>query len=183
MKKPTPMAFVIHLGPSHPSGILRGLLITTLVLALSPAVHVAGARAQRSSLFAPVESSALQRATPRPPDDITIRRREVTIDLDTLAMARAAAKDPATAPAKLTLNLFDDAILTAIVNRTAPTSSGYSLSGRIENMEHGTMTLVVNGTVVVGAVHTPSGTYRISGGATSPYEISEVDESKLPLIR
>ena len=35
------------------------------------------------------------------------------------------------------------------------------------------MTLVVDGTVVVDAVHTPSGTYRISGGATSQHEISE----------
>ena len=154
-----------------------------LVVLLSPAVHVAGARAQRGTLFSPAESPALRSATPPPPDDITIRRRQVTIDLDTLAMARAAARDPAGGPAKLTLNLFDDAILTAVVDRTAPTSTGYSLSGRIENMEHGTMTLVVNGTVVVGAVHTPSGTYRISGGAANPYEISQVDESKLPLIR
>ena len=83
---------------------------------------------------------------------------------------------------KLTLNLFDDTVLAAIVERTAPTSSGYSLAGRIEGVELGTVTLVVNGTVVAGSVRAPVGTFRIRPVGKRLYAISEVDESKLPPV-
>ena len=60
------------------------------------------------------------------------------------------------------MNLFDDIVFTGIVERTAPTFSGdYSVSGQIDGVTLGTMTLVVNGEVVAGTVRTPHGTYRI----------------------
>ena len=114
------------------------------------------------------------------PDDITMRRREVTIDFGMLEVSKATLSQRSDTPSKLTLNLFDDTVLTAIVDRTAPTPSGYSLSGHIEGVELGTVTLVVNGSVVAGSVRTPGGTYRIRSIGNRLYAISEIDESKLP---
>ena len=112
-------------------------------------------------------------ATRSAPDTLTLRRRLVTIDLGQLAPATDAATGRGAAGigiaprGVLTLNLFEDAVFTGLVERTAPTfSGGRSLSGRLAGIEMGTMTLVVNGEVVAGTVRTPEATYRIRPGAT-----------------
>lgn len=114
------------------------------------------------------------------PDNITLRSRRVTIDLDMLARVASgpSAEPDATA---LTLNLFEDAVFTGIVEGRAPTfSGGYALLGRIEGVEPGSMTLVVNGAVVAGSVRTPTATYRIRAAGAATYTISQIDSSRLP---
>ena len=56
-----------------------------------------------------------------------------------------------------------------------PPPPAIPMSGRIEGVEHGTMTFVLNGTVVAGSVRTPFGTCRIRSVGNRLY-ISEVDE-------
>ena len=59
------------------------------------------------------------------------------------------------------LNLFDDVVFTGVVEHVEPTSSGHSLWGSLEGVDLGTMTLVVNGSVVAGSWRTPGrGVYR-----------------------
>ena len=82
--------------------------------------------------------------------------------------------------ATLTLNLFDDTVVTGVVEWTDPTfSGGYSLSGRLVEDPLGTMTLVVNGERVAGSVRTADGTYRIRSVAEGVYAVSEVEEPPL----
>ena len=89
----------------------------------------------------------------------------------------AAASAPGTT---LTLNLFEDRVVTARVEQTAPTfSGGYSVAGRIVGEPLGTLTLVVNGATVVGTVRLPGETYRIRSMGDGLYTISEVDEPPL----
>ena len=112
----------------------------------------------------------------------TIRSRLVRIDLEALDGARAAV-DGAAVPAvaaTLTLNVFEDAVFTARVERSSPTSSGYVLTGRLEDVPFGTMALVVNGPVVTGTVRTPDATWRIRSAGAGLYVIREVDLSTLP---
>ena len=121
-------------------------------------------------------------------DSITLRRRLVAIDFGQLTPpANTAAAIPATAQAApsgvLTLNLFDDASFTGLVQSVAPTfSGGYSLSGPLAGVEMGTMTLVVNGDVVAGTVRTPEATYRIRPAGAGRHAVSQVDLSRLPLL-
>ena len=114
----------------------------------------------------------------------TIRSRLVRIDLQALDGARAAvdgaAVDGAAVATTLTLNLFEDAVFTARVERSSPTSSGYVLTGRLEDVPFGTMALVVNGPVVTGTVRTPDATWRIRSAGAGLYVIREVDLSTLP---
>ena len=119
-------------------------------------------------------------------DSINLRRRLVAIDFgqftppaDTTAAVPAAAR--AAPSGVLTLNLFDDASFTGLVQSVAPTfSGGYSLSGPLAGVEMGMMTLVVNGDIVAGTVRTPEATYRIRPAGAGLHAVSQVDPSRLP---
>ena len=165
--------------------------VAVLMALAAPAVE-----AQNADLFTPVD------ATPPsgPLDAITLRSRVVTIDLGQLDRAQAAVADPSvpttqtrdTSPradkagavptpgTTLTFNLFDDTVVTGLVEWTDPTfSGGYSVSGRLVGDPLGSMTLVVNGERVVGTVQSPEGTYRIRSIGAGLSTISEVEEPPL----
>ena len=82
----------------------------------------------------------------------------------------------------LILNLAEDAIYRVMVESTAPTSSGYSLAGRIADMPEGRMVLVVNGDILAGTVWTRHGTYTIRTEGAGVCALEKVDPAKaLPL--
>ena len=173
---------------------LRLLAVATVAVLLAwaaPAVD-----AQPGALFTPVNEPP----PAGPLDDITLRSRVVTIDLGQLDHAQAAVAappDPAphtrtlslrtdtqrAAPAPgttLTLNLFDDTVVTGIVEWTEPTfSGGYAISGRLVDDPLGSLTLVVNADRVVGTVQTSEGTYRLRSVGDGLSTISEVEEPPL----
>ena len=167
---------------------LGGSGSTALAAALLTALAVSGAAGQPGGLFREVAPAA---AVAGPDlsavsDSITLRRRLVAIDFGQLTPpADTAAAVPGGALAApsgvLTLNLFDDASFTGLVESVAPTfSGGYSLAGPLAGVELGTMTLVVNGDVVAGTVRTPEATYRIRPAGGGLHAVSEVDLSRLP---
>ena len=123
---------------------------------------------------------------PTAPDTLTLRRRLVTIDLEQLVPTADSAQGAAAGieivqRGMLTLNLFEDAVFTALVERAASTfSGGRALSGRLAGIEMGMMTLVVNGAVVAGTVRTPEATYRIRPAGNGLHVVSQVDLSRLP---
>ncbi|MDE0102982.1 MAG: hypothetical protein OXN89_11430 [Bryobacterales bacterium] len=113
-----------------------------------------------------------------------MRRRLVSIDFRQLTppvdVSGAAVGEPSRSGV-LGLNLFEDASFTGLVERVAPTfSGGYSLSGRLSGVDGGTMTLVVNGSVVAGTVRTPQDVYRIRPAAGGLHVVSQIDRSRLP---
>ena len=74
-----------------------------------------------------------------------LRLRRAEIDIELLHAARAAyLADPRTG-GSLELNLFEDATFTASALSSAPTASGFVLSGSLDEVPFGTVTLVVNG--------------------------------------
>ena len=177
----------------------RVFFVSAAVLAAVPlATSLAGAEAgQQAGLFAAADSTPVasdSRIPQTPPDPLTMRQRLVTIDLVQLrpsasARSRQAGGAPAAAVTsgqfepggELRLNLFEDTVFTGIVERTAPTfSGGKSLSGRLVDVEGGTLTLVVNGDVVAGTVRTPEATYRIRPAENGLHTVSQVDPSRLP---
>ena len=97
---------------------------------------------------------------------------------------RLTPRDPATGqpstPHTLVLNLFEDVVFTGIVEHVEPTASGHALWGSLEGVELGTMTMVVNGEIVVGTVRTPSEVYTIRTAGDGKYVIRQIDESSLP---
>ena len=163
----------------------RCAALAVLLLCGWPAGDAVG---QPGGLFSAVSQSAAEMdATRVEPDPLTLRRRLVTIDLAQIAPVTDAATRGTTAGIEvapigvLTLNLFEDAVFTGLVERTATTfSGGQSLSGRLAGIEMGTLTLVVNGDVVAGTVRTPEATYRIRPAGNGLHAVSQVDLSQLP---
>ena len=143
-------------------------------------------RAQAAGVFSAVELAVSQAGSPsllepasgtRPR---TLRSRLVRVDFGQLDVARADAGRNAGAVAPLALNLFDDTVFAVHVEAAAPTPSGYVLSGRVIGEPFGTLTLVVNGTVVAGTVRTLDATWRIRTAGAGLYRIRQVDLSTLP---
>ena len=137
---------------------------------------------QLGGLFSQIEGD------PPPSSDVeTLASRLVGIDFGQLANAiesPVGPKDPVTGipqtPHKLVLNLFADVVLTGIVEHVEPTASGHALWGGLEGVKLGTMTLVVNGSVVVGTVRTPDAVYTIRTAGGGAYVVRQIDESSLP---
>ena len=127
------------------------------------------------STIAPTVRGAASGHTEGATDHATLRRREVSMEM---ARLTRVATGRSTA---LRLNLFDDLVLTGIIERRTPTfSGGYALSGRLGGVPAGTVTLVVNGNVVAGTVRFPGATYRIHPAGGDRHAITQVDSSKLP---
>ena len=117
----------------------------------------------------------------------TLASRLVGIDSEQLAQAIASPVGPKDAvtgdslsPKTLELNLLSGVEFTGIVEHVEPTGSGHALWGGLAGVELGTMTLVVNGSVVVGTVRTPEAVYTIRTVGDGKYVIRQIDESSLP---
>ena len=98
----------------------------------------------------------------------TLRSRTVRVDVAGLAAARLGRET-------LKLNLFQDVVVEARIDRVRPTRSGYFLSGQPVGVEFGEVRLVVNGPVVVGTVVTPEGRFTIRWGGAGRHLVREVD--------
>ena len=180
-----PLGHVAHRpAQPHAARAIQGGRGAALACALLVALTTGEALGQPGGLFreaAPAVARPLGRS-----DSITLRRRLVAIDFAQLTVpADTAAAVPGGARALpssvLTLNLFDDASFTGLVQSVAPTfSGGYSLSGPLAGVEMGTMILVVNREVVAGTVQTPEATYRIRPAGAGLHAISQLDPSSLP---
>ena len=175
-----------------PSGgsrrLVRGLrppaaaLLTACAVAVLSWSSAAPGIATPGGLFSEVEGEP-----PPSPDIETLASRLVEIDFRQLTRViepQVGPKDPAAgqtaAPQTLVLNLFGDVVFTGIVEHVEPTSSGHALWGRLDRVELGTMTLVVNGSVVAGTVRTPDAAYTIRTAGGGAYVIRQIDESSLP---
>ena len=140
---------------------------------------------QDGGLFSAVEPVVTQSSPAEPrssspnADRTTIRSRLVRIDFGQLRTARAAHERAAAPAASLTLNLFDDAVYSATIRGAAQTASGYALTGSLDGVPLGTLTLVVNGSAVAGTVRGPAATYTIRSAGNGLYVIREVDLSQL----
>ena len=140
-----------------------------------------------TDLFYPIDESAPLPAVPEL--DISegagitmVRSRWVLINFTQLAEARAGALERSVPPPTLRLNLFDDDVWPAVVERSAPTASasGYVLSGRLDGAETGTWRLLVYGAAIAGTVRTPNATYNIRT-IDGVQAISEIERSTLPV--
>ena len=127
---------------------------------------IAFAQAERISLFttearAPEQGGAGGIAAKSAIDEPAAagRSRIAKVDLDGLNALREAVASGR--PDKLRLNLLHDVEYDAAIERSAPTASGYTLSGPIDGVPFGRAVLVVNGARVMGRVYTPQGAWAI----------------------
>ena len=87
------------------------------------------------------------------------REHRVRVARQYLSAARAEIEN--TGEGRLLLNVAEGAHLDVIVERTAPTKFGYSLSGRVAGGAGGFVTLVVHEEAVAGSIWTPDSAYEL----------------------
>ena len=138
-----------------------GICVLCLAIGASPAYRGAWGDDLRAPVFGPVAANlaaAAERA-----DDESLRSRTTSADVARFEAARRQVEEGG--GATLVLNLFEDAEFEAVFERTAPTASGFALSGRLGGHGMSAVTLVVNADVIAGTVWAPGATYRITGTA------------------
>ena len=166
----------------HEARIREGPVRRAMVLLLLLVVSPVGAGAQTRGLFAdvgPAQVSPVRSDRSGTSRVSTVRSRPVQVDLGRLATIQTdVTRTGSSVP--LTLNLFDDAVFPAVIDMVAPTGSGgYALFGRLDGIELGTVTLVVNGDVVAGTVRTPATTYAVRSTGRGGYVVREVDPAQV----
>ncbi len=165
------------------------LLATILVMALlfATVVNSGPANAQTGESEAGGIFSEIE-GTPPPISGVeTLASRFVGIDFGQLAPSLESVSRPlgadevkSLAPRTVRLNLFEDATFTGRIEHAEPTASGYAFWGGLDGVEMGTMTMVVNGSVVAGMVRTPEGVFTIETADSGAYVVRQIDESTLP---
>ena len=127
---------------------------------------------------APPRIGAHERTLGEAPPHSADRSRIAGVDSGRLAEARAEVARGR--PQRLRLNLFADTEFEAVMERTAPTASGYTLTGRLAGDPLSTVVLAVNGDLVAGTVWGADGFYVIRGGVrgASVRQLDPLDPSR-----
>jgi hypothetical protein len=152
------------------------ILIATL-LSVGPST-VAGPVAQiGDELFVDVVGEGAP-----PTDDPTIvRTRFADVNLDLLAGREGASGEPSGVVSVLTLNLFKDAVFTALYDRLELNPSGsFSWIGHLAGIDHSQVVLVVNEGMVMGNVSMPGAFYQVRHTGSGVHAIHEIDQAAFP---
>ena len=134
------------------------------ILFLTSGIHAAG-------LFLPVDPALGPAADAAPAAMSTSVRRSASVGSDAWERRVRVARQELTAAradiesrgvGRLLLNVRDGVRLDVVVERTAPTRWGYSLSGRVAGGGAGFVTLVVHEDAVAATIWTPDSAYELS---------------------
>ncbi len=101
--------------------------------------------------------------------------RRVRVARYELATARADVESAGAG--RLLLNVRSGVLLDVVVERTASTSGGFSLSGRVASPGAGFVTLVVHEEAVAGSIWTPDSAYELTylgGGVHALWDVTNV---------
>lgn len=161
-----------------------GLLVTILMIVGVPAATACATSSTASPTAQTTmnETSGIfvdatrQGTLAQPAVPTVLRSRFVEVDFGRL---RGGPEGP---PGKLTLNLFDDAVLTATVSRVEPagSGSGFVWAGTIPAAASGEVTLVVGDGIVTGNVRADGATYQIRFAGDGVHVVQQVDAGAFP---
>ena len=113
------------------------------------------------------------------PDPIVIRARLVSVNFDLLAGVDSPPSS-STSKKTLRLNLFADAIYTAVPERVEPNPNGFVWFGHIEGADKSQVTLVVNNKVMSGNLRVAGKFYQIRYVGDQIHAIQEINPKAFP---
>ena len=127
-------------------------------------------RAERPGSLASLHDAETDRSESRHAE--VLRSRSVVVDLPELVAVRERLQERG--PVQIRLDLFSDVDLIANIARTAKMRYGYSLSGQIDGDPLGSVTLVVHGDILAGAVHSRQGNFVVSSRNGTVHAVRQV---------
>jgi hypothetical protein len=130
--------------------------------------------ADKGAIPALFSEAAVSGQPDRTNDRTIIRQRHITINLGLLMKADGSPK-PDSKGLTVSLNLFDDVALTAVIDKTESVSPGsYSFIGRVAGIEQSSVILSVYDSIMSGSITLPGASYQVryvSGGVHAAYQI------------
>ena len=154
--------------------VLLGSLTASACAASADASLAAqGTMASASGIF---WDAARQGTLSQPAVPTILRSRFVEVDF---AQLRG---DQATPPRQLTLNLFDDAVLTAILDHLEPAGSGSGVVwvGTVQGAANSEVTLVVGDGILTGNIRADGATYQVRFAGDGVHVVLQVDPTSFP---
>jgi hypothetical protein len=106
-------------------------------------------------------------------DATVIRTRFVNVNLPLLSRLPERTVKGAT----LTLNLFADTTLTAVLDHIDPKSNGMIWVGHVDGVKSSTVTLVTEGDIVAGNIVMPGSTFAVRYAGGNVHAINQIDQS------
>jgi len=148
-----------------PKNIFTLALLVSSVISLSSANAVGKAPAPDLFDYAGVPQTANKTL---PPKAVKGRNHSVTVNTDLLDLDT------------LTLNLFDDVVVTAILDRLVDNQGSKTWIGHVEGEQGSEVFLTVRGKTLSGNVQIGDKTYEIEYKGNNKHDITQVDPDKNP---
>ncbi len=125
--------------------------------------------------------TAVGGVTPAGDDPAVIRSRRVIVNFEVMEKARYPIPYDAATAGHLTLNLFDDAIFNAVMDRVELNRNGsYTWVGHLETVAYSHVFLVVYENVLVGKISTPTTVYQVAYSGDGVHTITQFDPTHFP---
>ena len=157
--------------------ILNALLLIVVSLPMG-ASAIAAPPSEGSYLFS---DSAIEGGLEIAGDPTIVRTRFVNVNFDLLGGADALPRDLSNVGDLVVLNLFDDVVFTAALDRVEPNrSGGYSWIGHLEGVEHSQVILVVKDGLMAGNIAPPGAFYQVRYAGSGVHAIHEINQSAFP---
>ncbi len=160
---------------------LRNLTVVMMIMALfAIAPNVVASPASGEPGAGLFSDSPTEGDLDRSDDPTIIRARFVDINFDLLA-AVDAPQDQSEVRAAVALNLFDDVVFTALLDRLELNRSGsYSWIGHLEGVAHSQAILVVKDRVMAGNIRLPGALYQVRYAGGGVHALYQIDQAAFP---
>ena len=159
---------------------IRIVCLLPLILILSGGRDVAASDRQQD-LFTPAGVQGADTVKEKVKDPTVIRSRRVHINLGLLSKGDKAPQKKTDINDSLTLNLFDDVVFEAILDRLEFNGSGsYTWIGHLDGIEQSQVTLVVQNEVMSGNITLSDVFYQVRYKGDGVHAIYRIDQSAFP---
>jgi hypothetical protein len=134
---------------------------------------------ERPGIFAGLPDSLTAQAKDQVIDPTVSRSRSVTVNWGAVDTGATSQKQAA-GESGLTLNLFDDAIFRAVLDRREVRSKSVIWLGHIEGIDKSQVTLVIEDTVMAGNIRLPGAYFQVRYVGSGLHSVRQIDESQFP---
>ena len=159
--------------------LIIAIMVGVLKLAYGDICRAAVAE-ERPGIFAGLPDSLTTQAKDQVIDPTVSRARSVTVNWSAVNDTDATSQKQAAGEIGLTLNLFDDAIFRAVLDRREVRSKSVIWLGHIEGIDKSQVTLVIEDTVMAGNIRLPGAYFQVRYAGSGLHSVRQIDESQFP---
>ena len=135
---------------------------------------------ERPGIFAGLPDSLTTQAKDQLIDPTVSRARSVTVNWSAVNDTDATSQKQSAGEIGLTLNLFDDAIFRAVLDRREVRSKSVIWLGHIEGIDKSQVTLVIEDTVMAANIRLPGSYFQVRYVGSGLHSVRQIDESQFP---